>query len=65
MVAALKEPVQESEDENEGSAETENDGPLYQLFDALYNETNSLGMPNKSLGNHFFLVTNNNNQKHE
>lgn len=44
MVAALKEIIVESDDENEEGAETENDGPLYQLFDALYNETNATGM---------------------
>lgn len=47
MVAALKEPVEETDDENEEGADAENDGPLYQLFDALYNETNSSGMYSK------------------
>lgn len=44
MVAALKEAVDETDSDNEDGTETENDGPLYQLFDALYSETNATGM---------------------
>lgn len=44
MVAALKEPIVESDDENEDGTDAESEGPLYQLFDALYNEPNSSGM---------------------
>lgn len=44
MVAALKEPVEDSEDENEDNLETEGDGPLWKLFDQLYNSPNSSGM---------------------
>lgn len=43
MVAALKEPVEDSEEENEDNIETEGDGPLWQLFDQLYNASNALG----------------------
>lgn len=44
MVAALKEPVEDSEDENEDNLETEGDGPLWKLFDQLYNSPNASGM---------------------
>lgn len=43
MVAALKEPA-ESDEENDDNIETEGDGPLWQLFDQLYNAANSIGM---------------------
>lgn len=43
MVAALKEPA-ESDEENDDNIETEGDGPLWQLFDQLYNAANSSGM---------------------
>ena len=43
MVAALKEPV-ESDEENDDNIETEGDGPLWQLFDQLYNAANASGM---------------------
>lgn len=44
MVAALKEPVEDSEDENDDNIETDGVGPLWQLFDQLYNAPNSSGM---------------------
>lgn len=43
MVAALKEPVEDSDDDNDDGMETEGDGPLWQLFDQLYNASNSSG----------------------
>ena len=43
MVAALKEPA-DSEEENDDNIETDGDGPLWQLFDQLYNAPNSAGM---------------------
>ena len=43
MVAALKEPVEDSDEENEDNVETDGDGPLWQLFDQLYNAANSSG----------------------
>lgn len=44
MVAALKEPAEDSDDENDDNMETEGDGPLWQLFDQLYNAPNASGM---------------------
>lgn len=47
MVAALKEPPEDSEEEADDNIETDGDGPLWQLFDHLYNATNSsAGMSN-------------------
>lgn len=43
MVAALKEQVEDSDDDNDDGMETEGDGPLWQLFDQLYNASNSSG----------------------
>lgn len=43
-IAALKEPIEESDDENDDNVETEGDGPLWQLFDQLYNSANATGM---------------------
>lgn len=43
MVAALKEPVEGSDDENDENIETEGDGPLWHLFDQLYNSPNASG----------------------
>lgn len=43
MVAALKEPVEDSDDENDENVETDGDGPLWQLFDQLYNAPNASG----------------------
>ncbi|XP_058446489.1 protein polybromo-1 isoform X2 [Malaya genurostris] len=45
MVAALKEEVESSDDELDDSMETEGDGPLWQLFDQLYNTANTNGAP--------------------
>lgn len=47
MVAALKEHTEDSEEETEDNMETDGDGPLWQLFDQLYNAANSSGMLNK------------------
>lgn len=47
MVAALKEPVEDSDEENEDNMETDGDGPLWKLFDQLYNATNSSGTKKK------------------
>lgn len=44
MVAALKEPPENSEDEIEDNMDTDGDGPLFDLFDQLYNAPNSSGM---------------------
>ncbi|XP_055539824.1 protein polybromo-1 isoform X1 [Wyeomyia smithii] len=41
MVAALKEEAESSDDELDDSMETEGDGPLWQLFDQLYNTANT------------------------
>ncbi|XP_050071775.1 protein polybromo-1 [Anopheles maculipalpis] len=41
MVAALKEEIESSDDDFDDSMETEGDGPLWQLFDQLYNTANS------------------------
>ncbi|XP_058063027.1 protein polybromo-1 [Anopheles bellator] len=41
MVAALKEEIESSDDDLDDSMETEGDGPLWQLFDQLYNTANS------------------------
>lgn len=41
--AALKEPVDDSDDDNDDSMETDGDGPLWQLFDQLYNTANASG----------------------
>lgn len=44
-IAALKEPIEESDDDNDDSMETDNrDGPMWQLFDQLYNAANASGM---------------------
>uniref|UniRef100_A0A182PR37 Polybromo-1 n=1 Tax=Anopheles epiroticus TaxID=199890 RepID=A0A182PR37_9DIPT len=50
MVAALKEEIESSDDDFDDSIETEGDGPLWQLFDQLYNtantnDPNALGAP--------------------
>uniref|UniRef100_A0A6E8VEF4 Polybromo-1 n=1 Tax=Anopheles coluzzii TaxID=1518534 RepID=A0A6E8VEF4_ANOCL len=50
MVAALKEEIDTSDDDFDDSIETEGDGPLWQLFDQLYNtantnDPNALGAP--------------------
>ncbi|XP_058823523.1 protein polybromo-1 isoform X2 [Topomyia yanbarensis] len=45
MVAALKEEIESSDDELDDSMETEGDGPLWQLFDQLYNTANTNGAP--------------------
>lgn len=42
-IAALKEPVEESDDDNDDNVETEGEGPMWQLFDQLYNTANSSG----------------------
>lgn len=42
-MAAMKEPVEESDDDNDDNVDTEGDGPLWQLFDQLYNSANSAG----------------------
>lgn len=44
ITAALKEAAESSEDEQDENIETEGDGPLWQLFDQLYNTANSSGM---------------------
>ncbi|XP_052893042.1 protein polybromo-1 [Anopheles moucheti] len=49
-VAALKEEIESSDDDFDDSMETEGDGPLWQLFDQLYNtantnDPNALGAP--------------------
>lgn len=44
MVAALKEPPENSEDEIEDNMDTDGDGPLFDLFDQLYNAPNSSGI---------------------
>lgn len=51
--AALKEPVDDSDDDNDDSMETDGDGPLWQLFDQLYNTANASG---KSLGGDSFFL---------
>lgn len=51
MVAALNEPA-DSEEENDDNIETDGDGPLWQLFDQLYNAPNSSGM----LSSYIFFV---------
>lgn len=43
MVAALREPLEDSDDDNDDNMETEGDGPLWQLFDQLYNAANASG----------------------
>lgn len=43
VVAALKEPIEESDDEIDDNMENEVDGPLWQLFDQLYNAPNASG----------------------
>lgn len=43
MVAALREPVEDSDDDNEDNMEAEGDGPLWQLFDQLHNAANASG----------------------
>lgn len=43
MVAALKEEVESSDDELDDSMDTEGEGPLWQLFDQLYNTANTNG----------------------
>lgn len=48
-IAALKEPIEESDDENDDNIETEGDGPLWQLFDQLYNSANASGKKTLSL----------------
>uniref|UniRef100_A0A1Q3F0S5 Putative chromatin remodeling complex rsc subunit rsc1/polybromo n=1 Tax=Culex tarsalis TaxID=7177 RepID=A0A1Q3F0S5_CULTA len=46
MVAALKEEAESSDDELlEDSMDTEGEGPLWQLFDQLYNTANTNGAP--------------------
>ncbi|XP_065079040.1 protein polybromo-1 isoform X3 [Ochlerotatus camptorhynchus] len=41
MVAALKEEAESSDDELDDSMDTEGEGPLWQLFDQLYNTANT------------------------
>lgn len=48
MIAALKEAVEDSDDDNDENVETEGDGPLWQLFDQLYNAPNASDHPNAS-----------------
>ncbi|KAG4079697.1 hypothetical protein HA402_009083 [Bradysia odoriphaga] len=48
--AALKEPVDDSDDDNDDSMETDGDGPLWQLFDQLYNTANASDHPNNASG---------------
>lgn len=43
MVAALREPLEDSDDDNEDNMEAEGDGPLWQLFDQLHNTANASG----------------------
>lgn len=43
MVAALREPLEDSDDDNEDNMEAEGDGPLWQLFDQLHNTANAAG----------------------
>lgn len=43
MIAALKEPAEESDDDIDDNMDTEGDGPLWQLFDQLYNAPNASG----------------------
>nr|XP_029731908.1 protein polybromo-1-like isoform X3 [Aedes albopictus] len=45
MVAALKEEAESSDDELDDSMDTEGEGPLWQLFDQLYNTANTNGAP--------------------
>lgn len=42
-IAALKETIEDSDDETDGNVETDGDGPMWQLFDQLYNTANSSG----------------------
>lgn len=42
-IAALKEPVEDSDDENDENMDAEGDGPMWQLFDQLYNTANASG----------------------
>lgn len=43
MVAALREPLEDSDDDNDDNMEAEGDGPLWQLFDQLHNAANAAG----------------------
>lgn len=43
VIAALKEQVEDSDDGNDDAMETEGDGPMWQLFDHLYNSPNASG----------------------
>ncbi|XP_038122175.1 protein polybromo-1 isoform X2 [Culex quinquefasciatus] len=45
MVAALKEEAESSDDDLDDSMDTEGEGPLWQLFDQLYNTANTNGAP--------------------
>lgn len=42
-MAAMKEPQEDSDDENGDSSEFEGDGPFWQLFDHLYNSASASG----------------------
>ncbi|XP_058117196.1 protein polybromo-1 isoform X2 [Anopheles coustani] len=54
-VAALKEEIESSDDDLDDSMETDGDGPLWQLFDQLYNTANTNGAP---LGESFWKLPN-------
>ncbi|KFB53399.1 AGAP001099-PA-like protein [Anopheles sinensis] len=59
-VAALKEEIESSDDDLDDSMETDGDGPLWQLFDQLYNtantnDPNAVGAP---LGESFWKLPN-------
>lgn len=41
--AALKEPIEESDDEIDENMDTDGGGPMWQLFDQLYNTANASG----------------------
>lgn len=42
-MAAMKEPPEDSDDENEDSGDFDGDGPFWQLFDHLYNSASATG----------------------
>ncbi|XP_055708043.1 protein polybromo-1 isoform X1 [Phlebotomus papatasi] len=48
VTAALKEEPESSDDELDDNVDTEGDGPMWQLFDQLYNTANASDHPNAS-----------------
>lgn len=54
-MAAMKEPVEDSDDENGDADDFEADGPFWQLFDHLYNSASATGIFSGTLNYHHYF----------